>query len=253
MRVKKLLVTGLAVPALALAACSDGDGGDAEPAQGESSATQESNGAEDPAASGSEPDLEGIPDVVAEVNGAQITKDDFVPAFEQQFQQAASQAQMTGQAPDQDALKKQVAEQLVNTELLDQATDDAGYEATEQQVDEMLADLATSNQMGSAEEFLAALEEQGMSEEEVRSQVATQVELEQLVAAETGDLDPTRAELKEAYEAAVAQQEQAGQEAPPFEEVRSQLREQVRSQKLNDGAQTLLTDLRDGADITMHV
>src|SRR5690625_7341800 len=42
-----------------------------------------------------EADLEGIPDIVAEINGEEITKDDCESIYEQQFQQQAMQAQMS--------------------------------------------------------------------------------------------------------------------------------------------------------------
>src|SRR5690625_6502716 len=54
-----------------------------------------------------EPDLENIPSIVAEVNGEEITKEDFVGMYQQQFQQQMLQAQMSGQEVDEDSLKKQ--------------------------------------------------------------------------------------------------------------------------------------------------
>src|SRR5699024_9195479 len=44
-----------------------------------------------------EPDLEGIPDVVAEVNGTEIDKASFEEAYQAQFQQAAMMSQMSGE------------------------------------------------------------------------------------------------------------------------------------------------------------
>src|SRR5699024_12343092 len=63
-----------------------------------------------------EPDLEGIPNIVADVNDGEVTKEDFEATYQQQFQQMAMQAQMSGQNMDeidQDELKEQTADGLV--------------------------------------------------------------------------------------------------------------------------------------------
>lgn len=250
MRLKKLLAAALVVPTVSLAACSSDESGESDAKSSESASAE--GGAEGEAAAG-KPDLEGIPDVVAEVNGEEIAKDEFVPAYEQQYQQMAAQAQMSGEQPDEKELRKQVADTLVNTELLNQAADERGIEASDQQVDTKLTELAKSNQLGSAKEFLSALEKQGMGEDEVRSQVETQVRLDALLAKESGGVKVTEAELRKAYDAMKAQQGQTGQKVPGFKKVRPQLEEQVESQKLNSTAQTLLEDLRKDAEITVNV
>lgn len=252
MRFKKLLVAGVAIPVVALVGCSS-DSEDSGATSPESSATENGEGSGDSSAA-PEPDLDGIPEVVAEVNGEEISRDEFVPTFEMQFQQMAQQSQMTGESPDQDALEKQVVENLISTELLRQAADERGLQASDADVDKTLADLAESNQMSSVQEFLEAVEEQqGLSEQDVRTQIGDQLRMEQLVAAEGEDLEPTRAEVKEAYAMFAQQQEQAGQEAPPLKQIRSELKEQLRSQKKNSAAATLVETLREDAEITIHI
>src|SRR5699024_1110690 len=55
-----------------------------------------------------EPDLDDIPDVVATVDGEDVTKDDFEMVYTQQFQLQAMYAQMSGEEIDEDELKDQV-------------------------------------------------------------------------------------------------------------------------------------------------
>jgi hypothetical protein len=250
-----VLGLGLAAALLALTACG---GGDSESAGGSSS--EETS--ESPSAQGQlpEPDLEGIPDVVAEVNGQEVTRDEFVTSYTAQFQQAAMQAQMGGgEQPDEEALKEQTANTLVDTELLMQEAEERGIDASEQDVEDKLTELAKQNQLGSSEEFLAALEEQGTSADQVRTQVETQVVVERLVADESGSVEPTEKELRTLYEQAKQQQEQAGQQSgqqqkiPPFEKVRAQLEEQAVAQEQGQAAQALVDELRDGADITINL
>jgi len=239
---------------LTLSACGGGDSDSA-------SADKEASASDSPSASagasqGAEPDLEGIPDVVAEVNGEEVTKDEFVPVYESQFQQAAMQSQMSGQAPDDEALKKQTVDNLVDTELLTQEAESRGIEVSDEDVDAELTDLAKQNQMGSAEELLEAVAKNGLTEEQARSQVETQVLVEQLVADEDGDAEPTDKELRALYAEAKQQQAQSGQKGqkiPPFAEVRSQLVEQAKAEQVGKVAQALVEDLRKDADITINL
>lgn len=222
----------------ALGACGDGES-ETAPAEGE-------------------PDLRGIPDVVATVNDAEITKADFVAAYTAQFQQQQAQAGTTGQPVDEDALKQQTAEGLVNNELLLQEAAERDFDATEDDVQEMLADYAEQSGAESPEAYLETLAEQGLEEDLAREQLADQVRLDQLFADE-GVEEPTETELRELYDAAVEQQkalsegtEEEGapeQEIPAFDEVRDQLADQARSQEQNEVAQALLETLREDAEI----
>jgi peptidyl-prolyl cis-trans isomerase SurA len=256
------LLTAAAV--LTLSACGGGGDGDAAgDSAGASSSTSDTPGADSSDSSGSDgadgadgPDLDGIPDVVAEVNGEEVTKEDFVPFYEASFQQAAMQAQASGEDPDEEALKKQAVDDLVDTELLAQEAESRGIEISDQDVDEELTALAGQNGMKSADELLKAVEEQGLTEDQARSQIETQLLIEQLVTDETGPIEPTEKELRALYEQARKQQEQsgqAGQEFPAFDKVRSQLVEQAKAQESGRVAETLVTDLREDAEITINL
>ncbi|WP_193103230.1 SurA N-terminal domain-containing protein [Brachybacterium sp. FME24] len=203
-----------------------------------------------------EADVSDVPDVVAEVNGEKIAKDEFVTAYESQFQQAAMQQQSTGQEVDQTELKKQVANQLVDNRLLQQAAGDAGIEATDADIDATLEEIAAQNNMGSADEVIAALEQQGMSEEDVRSDAASQFTLTTFIEQEADVKEPTDEELKAQYDELVAQQSQAGgqqSEVPPFEEVKDQLAQQAVSQQQNEAATEIASGLREQGDVTVNI
>ncbi|MDS8765667.1 SurA N-terminal domain-containing protein, partial [Streptococcus pneumoniae] len=81
-----------------------------------------------------EPDLEGIPEVVAEVNGEEVSKEEFETAYTGQFQQAAMQAQMSGQEIDQNQLKTQLAESMVGQKLLVQEAENQELTASDEEV-----------------------------------------------------------------------------------------------------------------------
>lgn len=221
------------------------DGGGAPAAGGEGGAQQ-----------APQADVSDVPDVVATVNGEDITKDEFVPVYESQFQQMAMQQQTTGEQPDQAELKGQVAQQLVDNELLLQGAEDAGIEATDEDIDATLEEVASQNGLGSADEVVSALEQQGMSAEEIREDAASQFTLTAYIEQEADISEPTEEELKKQYEQLTAQQSQAGGDAsqiPPFEEVKEQLAQQTISQQQNEAATTLAAELREAGDVTINL
>jgi len=251
------IAIGTAAAVLTLGACGGSDGGaEQDPAATDSAAQGQDPAASGEAASATEPDLSDVPDVVAEVNGEQVTRDEFVPIYEASFRQATAQAEMGGAAPDEEALKKQAVDDLVDTELLAQEAESRGLEVSGADVDAELESLAEQNQMGSAEELLAAVEEQGLSEDQARAQVETQVMVEQLVVDEDGPVRPTEKELRALYARVKQQQAQSGQEGqsiPPFAQVRDQLEEQARTERIGTVAGSLLDGLRKDADISIKL
>jgi peptidyl-prolyl cis-trans isomerase SurA len=210
-------------------------------------------------ASATEPDLEGIPDVVAEVNGEELSGAEFVDTYTAQFQQLAMQAQSSGQPVDQDQLKQQVLDNMVNGELLVQEAEDRGFDASQQRTDRALQELAEQNGLKTTDEFVAALEKQGMERETIESEVQKQVKIDQLLASAGGDTKPTEQELRALYDDVKKQQEQAGteggsgQKLPPYAKVRSQLADQLKSQKESEAVSRLVEDLREKADIQTHL
>lgn len=251
----RTLAPALAALLLALSGCGgsgEESGADSEPSDETSSSSQE---AEETGA-GPQPDLEGVPDVVAEVNGTEIGKDEFESAYTPQFRQMAMQSQTSGEKVDEEGLKKQVVDNLVNAELLVQEADERGFTASQEQTDASLEELAKQNGLESGDQFIAALEEQGMDREAVESQVQDQVQIDQLLADEAGDSEPTEKDMRALYAQLKAQQEQAGaqgQKIPPFEKVKSQLAEQLKAQDQSEVANTLLEGLREDADIEVHI
>lgn len=246
---KTWLVGSFLALVLGVSACggSEQEAGDAP---GEA-ASAKSPGEEAP--SGAESDLSGVPEVVALVNGEEIPREDFAVAYEGQLQQAQGQKV----APDQ--LKQQVVESLVSTELLVQEAENRDITVTDRNVERTLEDLAAQNGLQSANEFVAALEQQGMDRAEVHSQVRTQVLIERLVADESGGIEASAKEVRALYDQLVAQQGQAGQqgaqtqELPPLAQVRPQLEEQVTSQKEAQVAQRLVGSLRERGDVVINL
>jgi hypothetical protein len=233
-----------------LGGCSASDDDQAE--------VPESSAAADPANPGDaalpEPDLEGLPDVVAVVNGTEIGKNEFAAAYETQFAQAAAQAQIGGQDVDQDLLKASVAENLVSTELLRQEADSRGIEATPEARSGAIEDLLQQTRLSSEEELREAFADQGLDNAEFDARLVDQVRIDALLTQEAGDTTPTDQEVEDAYDAARAEQEAAGGTAtpiPPLEDVRPQIESQLAGAKTSEATQALIAQLREDADVTV--
>ena len=229
-------------------AASDG-GGQAAPG-----ASDGGGAADDPQAQ--EADVSDVPEVVATVNGTEITKDDFVQTYQSQYQQMAMQQQTGGQAPDEEQLKTQVAEQLVNNELLRQGAEDAGIKATDKDIDTTLDEIAKQNGLGSGDEVVSALEQQGISAEQVRQDAASQFAITTYIEQEADIAEPSDEELKAQYDALVEQQSAAGgsaEEVPSFEEMKDQLAQQATMQQQNEAATELAGTLREKGDVTINL
>lgn len=251
-----------------LTACGGASGDTKESSPPSQQQESPSAGAQDAGTQGQtpEPDLKGIPDVVATVNGEDVSKEKFTQAYKAQFQQAATEAQMSGQELDQDQLKKQTAEGLVGTELMLQEAEKRGFLADDSDVDKKLEELLKQYNLKSTEELYAALKEQGLDKKQARAEVESQISLETLLADEAGSMEPTEKELKAAYKQVVEQQEKAAEaqaegseaegkkaEVPSFEEVKDQLAEQAKSQKQAEAAQALVADLKKDADVKILI
>ncbi|GLI30724.1 MULTISPECIES: rod-determining factor RdfA [Brachybacterium] len=229
-------------------AASDG-GGQAAPG-----ASDGGGAAGDPQAQ--EADVSDVPEVVATVNGTEITKDDFVQTYQSQYQQMAMQQQAGGQAPDEEQLKTQVAEQLVNNELLRQGAEDAGIKASDKDIDTTLDEIAKQSGLGSGDEVVSALEQQGISAEQVRQDAASQFAITTYIEQEADIAEPSDEELKAQYDALVEQQSAAGgsaEEVPSFEEMKDQLAQQATMQQQNEAATEIAGKLRESGDVTINV
>lgn len=205
-----------------------------------------------------EPTLDDIPNVVAEVNGEEIPKEDFEPAYVSQFQQMSMQAQMTGEEVDEEWLKEQTINSIIGTTLLVQESNARNYEASEEQVNDTLTELVDQYGFESEEELFSAFEEQGMSEEEVRDILQTEVKVDQLIQEEAGDTTPSEQEMQKAYDEMVAMQKQlSGDEEeidiPSFEEMKSDIEQQLIFEKEREATNQLIEQLREKADITIYL
>ncbi len=250
---KWVLSVALVASLLFMSGCSSTADPESAPA---SSSTAQEPGQEE--ASGPTPDISGVPEIVATVNGEEITKADFTRIYEGQFAQVMQQAQLSGQELDQDQLRKQTAEGLVNTELLIQQASKKKIFATSKDLDKALLDVAKSNDMDS-KEFLAAMDGQGVDEDAVRAQLKTQLEVERLISKEVGDFTPSEKDVKAAYEVVKDQYKGKGTaetkapKVPSYKEIKPELEQQLKLQKEGAAVKEYTAVLRKDAKVEMKM
>lgn len=230
---------------VALAACNDKDN--------EKGSPNENTNEEVP-----EADLEGIPNVVIEINGEEVTKDEFSNMYEQQFQQQVMQAQMTGQDMndiDQDQLKNETAEIIIGQNLLIQEANNRVKDVSDTDINNTIDELLEQTGIETKDDLLAIFQEQGMDEKEFNSQIEIQVKVDQLIAEISGDIEPTEEETKEAYETIKAQQGEVNseEEFPEYDDIKADLIEQLKEQKKAEETESFVETLRKDADVIIHL
>lgn len=204
-----------------------------------------------------EPDLSDLPDIVAEVNGEDITKEEFEGIYRQQFEYRVMMQQVMNEDDiDQDELKQETLESVIGQKLLVQEADKRYTDIDSEAIDHVIDDLINDYDMGSREEMIERFEEQGITEEELMSDIELQAKVNLLIDDETKNSEPTDEEIKEAYEeikAEFEQMEDQDEEAPEFDEIKDDLRERMKQQNANKKVQDVIKDLREKSDVTLHI
>ncbi len=146
--------------------------------------------------------------------------------------------------PAEDAgYELQLLQDLVDLELLKRTAMEKNYTVTSDDVDAEVALIV--EQFPSEEEFYAQLETVGITEEELRDNIDTELHIRQLLDDETdmGSIVVTDEEIQGFYDASVGDAE----DAPAFEDVSEIIRAQILNQKSAEVVQTYLQGLRDSA------
>jgi foldase protein PrsA len=142
----------------------------------------------------------GDPNVAATVNGATI----LVTQVEERFESAKAQPQVAQQLEGdtegafQSQIQAQILTQLVLSELLDQWAADLEIEATDADIEEERKKLI--EQLGGQKAFDKAVEESGLSEEEVTDQIRQQVLQNRIAEKVAEDVEVSEEDLQKFYD-----------------------------------------------------
>jgi hypothetical protein len=161
------------------------------------------------------------------------------------YQQRAGEADLE--------FRKRVLDALIEERLRFHEIDRFGFEQVPMQaIDEQVAEIR--GRFATEPAFREALREVGLDPKGLRMLVARQLLVLNYVDERLGArVFVTREEIQEYYQnVLVPEMRRQGQEAPPLDDVREDVRNVLREQKTNQEIETWTEELRREADITIH-
>lgn len=137
-------------------------------------------------------------DAVAVVNGTPITREEFQTALERNRAQMESQGQSVG-GDQLEQLRTDVLESLITQELLYQQSQELGITVSQEEVQSELSSI--QDQFPDGERYSQALEQAGVTEEELRGDIRRNIAIQKLVRDEVASPEEiTEQELRAFYD-----------------------------------------------------
>ena len=204
-----------------------------------------------------EPQLEDIPDVVATVNGEDITKDFFamyyVPTLKRTVEQQTYQEEE--EKNDEEALRQQIQddtlELLIQQQLLLQEAKSRNITVEEEVIHQQLQSF--KQQYESEEAFQAALQEENFTKEELEQDIKIQIMINQLMEDELKNVEVSEEQTRELYEELNEMQGENEENMPSYEELQPQLEQQILQQLRFEKRQELVEKLRKEGEIKVYL
>lgn len=190
------------------------------------------------------PDTSGLENV-AFVNGKAISQADYQNGYTGLAQNLALQGVDTSSPEVTTGIKNQVLQGLINVELLSEAAAKAGISATDEQI-------ATEYELvkggfESEEAMKTQMETIGLTEADLRSDIKTQLTINQYLAqaVNVSDITVTEDEILDMYNGVNVPEG----EKPSLDEVRSIIEGQIQQQKQGAIVEAHIQTLREAAEI----
>jgi FKBP-type peptidyl-prolyl cis-trans isomerase (trigger factor) len=193
--------------------------------------------------------MNGDEEAVASVNGEEISKSTFDAQVAQITTSAGQQGIDVENPETQSLIEEQALDTLVNTELLVQGAAGAGITISDEAIEEQFQSIAT--QIGGEDALRTQISQLGLTEEEVRANIADELAINQYIAVnvDTNALTVSDTEVQAFYDEISAGQE----EVPPLETVGGQIEAQLLETKEQDAILALIAELKEVADIELFV
>lgn len=188
--------------------------------------------------------------VIALVNDIEITERELKARLTQLRADATQQGRSM---PPFESLstevKQQVVDLLINEALVMRAARELEVVASDEQVDNQLAQIR--GRFDSEDAYQQELADNGFTPETFREHVTRQLTGQLLVASQVAPerLQPTEAEIQELYEEITAESDNP----PPIERFRAQLESQIQQRKTTNILGPLIGQLREQASIVINL
>jgi len=204
------------------------------------------------------------PAVIAEVNGMEISQQEYFSLLQQQAPQSSlSSTQII-------PFRYNVLNSIIERKLIINQAEalDINVEVPESEVDERYNDILEQNEM-SDQELADALAEQGYTigqlREDIKSSLTNSKTITQTIEQGIKEVEVTDQEIQALYEQRYPKNETAADdstaetdietaknERPELNEVSEDLETEIRNQKRNQAVNSWLSDLKESADITIN-
>ena len=193
-------------------------------------------------------------DVALRVNDREFSQAE----FDQVVDQVTQEFQMYGVPADDEQIREQAIDRLVQEALLLEYAEEKGLDASQEEIDDEFNQFMMMYGAQSEEEFLAQLEAEGFEDKaEVEDVLELEVQINKLIDIYSEEVDITDEELQQAYDDYVEQMEQMegaeGQEVPTLEEIEEDLRQNMIQEEATPLLLETIEELREEADIEILV
>ena len=189
-------------------------------------------------------------DTVALVNGEAIKQIEFQNSIKNVTDAYVQQGIDVTDPATIEVIESEAVKRLINTELLLQAANKAGYTADDERVAGQLTIL--KEEFGGDEALEARLAELNLTEEMLYNDVREQIIVGDYLEKETavGTVAVSEEEISTFYENLKGQY---GEQLPPLEDIKTQIEADVRIQKQQAVLSEVLADLRAVADVEVRL
>jgi len=187
--------------------------------------------------------------VVATVNGEEITDEEFQAQLAVAMQNFQAQGANLDDPNNVALIRKQVLDEMINNKVVLQGLAGANIEVSQEVVDVEFDRVKA--QSGSDEAFQTALTQAGLTEAQLKENLRRQLMAQQYLRGNV-DVDlvtVTEAEIQTFYDQNVAGQENA----PAFADVEAQIRQQITANKQQQLINQFVDGLRAAADVEIFL
>ncbi len=183
-------------------------------------------------------------EVVATVNGEEILKADYETELENTKNMYAQQGMNLDDLGDdmKEQIEQSVLNQLVNTKLVLQTAAEEGVTAEQKEIDSEMDTI--KSQFEDDKKFKEALEENKITEEDLKLQVKDQLTITKYLDNTIGEIKVTDEEVEVIYNQYKESAETQEQEPEDFETMKPQLEQQAIAQKKSEKVNELIEELR---------
>lgn len=190
------------------------------------------------------------PDVVARINGEEVSKEDFKESLSQMQQVASQQGADLSNPTIQSQIETEAMNAIVSTRLLVQAAADAGVTVSDKDVDAEVSSLEA--QFGGSDGLQEQMSNVGVTEDELRTSIREQLTVDAYLEQqpELADLTVSDEEISSFYDTLASQ----GQDVPELDDdLSSQIEQQLLFQKQQEATNAVINRLRANADVEVLI